>query len=152
MVCHCCRRCPVVMVGRWTVGSFCGLCCPPDDAKLTTECWHISLILYPPPSSSFHFVHNYDNKTIDKNDNVRFNGLNAFKRSIERVAVNLFLQCYQPRSFVHCHYGTVFLGLVSELLSVHSGAFLSISINVSIHPVYFISFYRLNGINRPKLN
>jgi len=66
----------------------------------------------------------------------------------------LLLICfYNVTSLVHSYIViTVFLGLVSELLSVHSGAFLSISINVSIHPVYFISFYRLNGINRPKLN
>ena len=50
-----------------------------------------------------------------------FNSLNAFKRSIVRVNFKSF---YNVTSLVHSYIViTVFLGLVSGLLLVHSGAF-----------------------------
>ena len=49
------------------------------------------------------------------------NSLNAFKRSIVRVDFKSF---YNVTSLVHSYIViTVFLGLVSGLLLVHSGAF-----------------------------
>jgi len=38
---------------------------------------------------------------------------------------------------------TIFIGLISGLLSVHFGAFKPFSIHASIRAVYFISFCRL---------